>query len=204
MVIERAVEPFATHQSVAGVYVGIAPEEQSSDWLSDGCCEVSGVFEGAATRSQTVLNGLNHMIGQGISEDDWALVHDSNRPFLQRQDIDAMIEEVGNDPNGGVMCVPVHDTVKQSHDGHVAETLSREKLYRAQTPQMFKIGSLAQALQQAIEDGVEVTDESQAMERQGMRPRIVPGRPENIKLTTPDDWAVADALLRNEAGARQA
>ena len=125
------------------------------------------------------------------------LVHDAARPCLRRQDVEALIAACRRDPVGGLLAVPVADTVKQADDrGRSARTLPRERLWRAQTPQMFRHGRLLDALTQALAEGLEPGDEAAAIERLGHAPLLVEGSPLNVKVTRPADLAFAEAVLR--------
>ena len=131
------------------------------------------------------------------TKEDWVLVHDAARPFLQRKDVDALIAACRRDPVGGLLALPVADTVKQADDdGRSLRSLPREQLWRAQTPQMFRLGLLVRALSQSLAQGFDATDEAAAVEKLGLRPLLVPGSPQNIKVTRPTDLAFAEAALR--------
>ncbi len=151
---------------------------------------------GGPTRALSVLNGLRALIT--ASEDDWVLVHDAARPCLSRREVDTLVAECRRDPVGGLLAVPVADTVKQSDkDGRSARTLPRENLWLAQTPQMFRHGRLTRALTQALEEGFDATDEAAAIEGLGLKPRLVEGSPLNIKVTRPADLLLAQAAMRS-------
>ncbi len=195
MMIERVVGTFASHPRIDGVVVGLSPNSDTAEAAKAIESKVFGIFEGGDTRASTVLNGLQHLIERDVSQADWVLVHDSNRPFLRHEDIDFLLDSVEDDQNGAVMCAPVYDTVKQSDRGRIEKTLPRGNIFRAQTPQMFKVGILKQALRKSEQSGIQVSDESQAIEVIGMSPKIVIGPPRNIKITTADDWLIAKALL---------
>ena len=193
--IEWTIRSLASHQSIEGIYVGLSADSEYSDWVKSIHTKVLDVYHGGLSRTETVLNGIHHMLAHGCSVEDWLLVHDSNRPFLSADEITDLIREIGDDENGGILCQPVYDTVKLEASGHVSKTLPRGNLYRAQTPQMFKLGILRRALEDCIEAGLQVTDESQAIEHLGYCPRLVPGRAANIKITTADDMKLAEAIL---------
>jgi 2-C-methyl-D-erythritol 4-phosphate cytidylyltransferase len=152
---------------------------------------------GGAERCHSVLSGLNALAGRA-AQDDWVLVHDAARPCLSAADLESLFAEIGNDPVGGLLALPLADTLKQADDEHrVAATVPREKLWRALTPQMFRYGLLRRALADAVEAGAPVTDEAAAMERAGHRPALVAGSGANLKVTTPEDLALAEAVLRS-------
>ncbi len=142
-----------------------------------------------------MLHGLQALVT--AEPDDWVLVHDAARPCLRRQDVEALIAACRRDPVGGLLAVPVADTVKQADDrGRSARTLPRERLWRAQTPQMFRHGRLLDALTQALAAGFEPGDEAAAIEKLGDAPLLVEGSPLNVKVTRPADLAFAEAVLR--------
>ena len=149
---------------------------------------------GGATRAATVLNGLKAMVEQpgGAALGDWVLVHDAARCLVTPEQIKALIRECRNDVVGGLLAQKLPDTLKTERDGRVASTLDRSDKWLAQTPQMFRIGALIDALRQA---GDAVTDESSAMEAVGLSPRLVSGSAQNFKVTYPEDFALAEAIL---------
>ncbi|MNP11552.1 2-C-methyl-D-erythritol 4-phosphate cytidylyltransferase [compost metagenome] len=124
----------------------------------------------------------------GAASDDWVLVHDAARPNLSRSDLDHLLGELDDDPVGGLLAVPARDTLKRADsDGRVSETIDRSVVWLAYTPQMFRLGALHRALADALVAGVAITDEASAMEWAGQAPRLVEGRADNIKVTTPED-----------------
>jgi 2-C-methyl-D-erythritol 4-phosphate cytidylyltransferase len=153
---------------------------------------------GGPTRAMSVLNGLRALIT--ADAEDWVLVHDAARPCLPRRDLLGLVAECRRDPVGGLLALPMADTVKQADEqGRSARTLPRERLWRAQTPQMFRHGQLERALGTALAEGFEATDEAAAIERLGLHPRLVEGSPLNLKITRPADLALAGAAVA-EAG----
>lgn len=151
---------------------------------------------GGAERCHSVRNGLLRLADRA-APDDWVLVHDAARPCLSQEELDALFAALERDPVGGLLAVPVADTLKAADEGgRVQRTVSRDRLWRALTPQMFRYGLLRDALAAAIEGGVIVTDEAAAMEYAGHRPALVAGRAANMKVTGPDDLALAEAVLR--------
>jgi 2-C-methyl-D-erythritol 4-phosphate cytidylyltransferase len=152
---------------------------------------------GGATRARTVAAGLAELALRGARGHDWVLVHDAARCLVRAEWIDALIDACRDDAVGGLLAVPVADTLKREADGRVAATLPRAGVWQAQTPQMFRLATLQDALARA---GDEVTDEASAIEAIGLAPLLVAGSPENLKVTQPGDVAIAAAIL----GARQA
>lgn len=151
---------------------------------------------GGQERCHSVLNALQ-MIAPQAAARDWVLVHDVARPCLCLEDLDRLFRELEHEEVGGLLGVPVADTLKRTDaQGVVQETVDRSQVWRAYTPQMFRFGVLYQALQDALAGQALVTDEAAAVERSGYRPRMVQGRADNIKITIPSDLAMAELYLR--------
>ena len=148
---------------------------------------------GGTTRAQTVANGLDALAAQGASAHDWVLVHDAARCLVRPEWVDALIDACVDDAVGGLLALPLADTLKQAHQGRVTRTLDRSHKWQAQTPQMFRLGALRDALQRV---GAGVTDEASAIEACGLSPLLVRGSLENFKLTFAPDFALAERLLR--------
>ena len=148
---------------------------------------------GGATRAASVANGIERLRERGAAEHDWVLVHDAARCLVRASWVEALIEACRDDAVGGLLALPLADTLKQVAHGRVAATVPRADKWLAQTPQMFRLGLLQRALAAA---GPEVSDESSAVEALGLSPRLVPGDIENMKLTWPADFALAERLLQ--------
>jgi 2-C-methyl-D-erythritol 4-phosphate cytidylyltransferase len=148
---------------------------------------------GGATRAASVKNGLYELGRVGANAHDWVLVHDAARCLITPELIDKLIDACAADEVGGLLAHPVSDTLKREEGGRVAGTLDRQDKWLAQTPQMFRIGMLMQALERA---GAQVTDEASAIEALGHRPLLVADGTPNFKVTYPDDFALAEAVLR--------
>ncbi len=149
---------------------------------------------GGDTRAQTVCSGLDALAAHGASAEDWVLVHDAARCLVRPDWIDALIDACADDAVGGLLALPLADTLKQSHAGRVTGTLDRREKWQAQTPQMFRLGLLRDALARA---GAGVTDEASAIEACGLSPLLVRGSLENFKLTFAPDFELAERLLRS-------
>jgi len=147
---------------------------------------------GGATRAATVANGLAELQRRGAAADDWVLVHDAARCLLRPAWVDRLIDACLADAVGGLLALPLADTLKQAEGGRVQRTLPRGDKWAAQTPQMFRLGLLQRSLAQA---GDAVTDEASAIEALGHAPLLVPGELENFKVTWPQDLALAERLL---------
>ena len=150
---------------------------------------------GGASRADSVAAGLGALARRGVRDHDWVLVHDAARCLVQPASIERLIDTCLGDVVGGLLALPLPDTLKQAGEGdRVAATLDRRGKWLAQTPQMFRLGLLRLALAQA---GAAVTDEASAIEALGHAPLLVRGEPDNFKLTWPADFALAERLLRN-------
>lgn len=157
---------------------------------------------GGPTRADTVLGGLKALLARGAQPQDWVLVHDAARCLITSAQIDTLIDTCATDGVGGLLAHKLADTLKTSIDGpggvRVATTVDRSDKWLAQTPQMFRLGALQAALQARAATGFSgVTDEASAMELAGHAPRLVPGSAQNFKVTYPEDFALAEAILRS-------
>ena len=155
---------------------------------------------GGATRAESVCNGLDHLLASGAAPRDWVLVHDAARCLLTPALVDALIDACLPDSVGGLLALPLPDTLKRAQDGRVAATVERADKWLAQTPQMFRIGALRAALAPHAASGFAgITDEASAMEAAGQRPLLVRGSAQNVKITYPEDFALAQAVLQARA-----
>jgi 2-C-methyl-D-erythritol 4-phosphate cytidylyltransferase len=146
---------------------------------------------GGASRAETVANGLDELLARGVRPQDWVLVHDAARCLVRPEWIDRLIDACLDDAVGGLLAWPLSDTLKHERDGRVADTIDRSAKWAAQTPQMFRIALLKEALLRASD----VTDESSAIEAMGRAPKLVRGAFENFKVTWPSDFSLAERLL---------
>ena len=196
-VLEHTLDCFSTHPRIDGVVVVLAANDNHWRGLPViGHAKVM-VAPGGAERFNSVLNGLRYL-HQHADQDDWVLVHDAVRPCLRHEDIDQLISVLHGHPVGGLLAVPVRDTMKRANAaGEVTETVSRAGLWHALTPQMFRLGMLERAIERAIAESVLITDEAQAMELCGYRPLLVQGRADNIKITQRGDLPLAELFLSN-------
>ena len=187
---------------VETVFVVLSPDDKrfaAEDW-SALAHRIEPLYCGGASRRDSVFNGLVAAMA-AVDADDWMLVHDAARPCLPRADLQRLIAECQDDLIGGILALPVAETVKRAAKDEggaqrVAGTEDRSQLWLAQTPQMFRAGLLAQALRAAR--GA-VTDEASAIEQMGLKPRLVTGSRENLKVTWREDLAIAEAILRGRA-----
>ncbi|MDR7099459.1 2-C-methyl-D-erythritol 4-phosphate cytidylyltransferase [Lysobacter niabensis] len=193
--IAHALEVLLSHPRVAGAVVALAADDTRwPNWESLWGKPVLRCH-GGSERADSVLAALQ-ALPAGVADTALVLVHDAARPNLRLGDIDRLIAAADAHADGAILAAPVRDTLKRADaQGDIAATEPREGLWRALTPQAFRRGALAAALERARADGVVVTDEAMAMERTGLRPRLVEGREDNIKVTTPADLALVEFLL---------
>lgn len=192
--IHHTLARFCMHTVITDVAVVLHPDDGT--WPAFASDKLQLLYCGGDSRAATVQNGLRALRAQ-VKDDDWILVHDAARPCLAASLLDHLLTELENDAVGGLLAVPVADTLKRAgSDGRVASTESRDGLWRAQTPQMFRYRVLLDALEAAGTEGI--TDEAQAVEFFGQRPRLVLGDNRNIKVTYPEDLAMAELILGNE------
>lgn len=193
--IRHTLQALSDVSAITRVFVVLAPDDRywdSYDW-SGLQSRITVLRCGGETRAASVTNGLRAMRESAMA-DDWVLVHDAARACLSRAHVEKLIGEVGDDPVGGLLAVPVADTLKRAQTGNRVEaTVPREGLWQAQTPQMFRHGLLLDALQKAPV----VTDEASAIEAVGLHPRLVAADATNLKVTYPLDLRLAEWILHN-------
>lgn len=199
--LHHALRGLAQHKRVEQVFVVLAQGDvrfQRYDWSEFGA-RVKPLYCGGETRAASVFNGLL-AARDSIAAADWVLVHDAARPCLGREEIDRLFGELDEDETGGLLAVPVSDTLKRANrEARVAATEPRDNLWLAQTPQMFRYRLLIEALRAA--DPAAVTDEARAIEGMGLKPRLVMGDTRNIKVTFPEDLLLAEILLSRQPSA---
>jgi 2-C-methyl-D-erythritol 4-phosphate cytidylyltransferase len=197
-VIQHTLERLCAHPRVRGVLVGLAPDDSHWSAASISLPKLLGTYAGGATRAHTVLNGLQALAAHAAA-DDWVMVHDAVRPCLRLADLDALIAAALTSAGGALLALPVSDTVKRVDGSNlVLETVTRTNLWRALTPQMFRIDQLEAAVRTALARGVEITDEASAIEAAGGQPLTVAGHPDNIKITMPQDLPLAELFLHQQ------
>ena len=192
-VVSHALAALAAVPRIEGTLVVVAASDTVIEQHLHGLDPVWVSRTGGATRAQTVANGLAALSERGARDEDWVLVHDAARCLVRPQEIERLIVVCEQDEVGGLLALPLSDTLKSELDGRVSETVERSGKWLAQTPQMFRLGMLREALRKA---GDRVTDEASAIEATGAAPRLVPGSMENFKLTWPSDFALAERLLK--------
>lgn len=197
--IYHALRTLCRSPRITRVFVVLT--QGDGEWLRHDWTELPGkltVLEcGGATRAQSVLNGLKAAReASSIGSSDWVLVHDAARPCLGEKQLDRLMDELADDEVGGLLAVPVADTLKRGDTGgRVERTESRDNLWQAQTPQMFRYQLLMEALGRA--GGATMTDDAGAIEALGLRPKLVLSDARNLKVTYPQDLALAELILRN-------
>ncbi|NKF24482.1 2-C-methyl-D-erythritol 4-phosphate cytidylyltransferase [Solimonas marina] len=194
--IEWSLAPFLEAEWIDGVVIVLARSDVEFAKLPIAGHPRIVTTTGGAARADSVLAGLEAVAARTRGfRHVHVLVHDAARPCVQAADIDRLCEDA-DDEHGGILALPVTDTLKRGRQNRIAETVDRATLWRAQTPQLFRLGLLMEALLDCKADKLEVTDEASAMERRGYRPRLVRGSEANIKVTYPDDLELAQFWLR--------
>lgn len=198
-VIEHSLDRLLNHPMIKGAVVAISSGDEY--WAELGYLQKKQheksvqLAPGGEERCDSVLNALQ-VLQQTANDNDWVLVHDAARPCLRAGDIDALIQQCKDHPVGGILAVPVNDTIKKSagpdSGNDISATIDRSLLWRAQTPQMFRLGMLHDALSQAVAAHVTITDEASAVEWHGQTPILVEGHGDNIKITCPEDLPLAE------------
>jgi 2-C-methyl-D-erythritol 4-phosphate cytidylyltransferase len=198
--LEHSLRALLACERLAGVVVALHPEDEWAEGVSLLADSRVVRVAGGAQRSDSVQAALGAVLARGDLE-DWVLVHDAARPCLQGADLSRLLEQVLDSGVGGILAQPVVDTVKQAGaNGRVLRTLDRSSLWRAQTPQMFRLGQLYAALQAARENGLAVSDEAFAMELAGHAVQLVTGSGRNLKVTVPEDLQLAAWYLGGRVG----
>ena len=195
--LEHTLRALLQSRDVRGVVVAMDPADRRADTIASLSDERVQTTPGGVTRAHSVLAGLDALENQ-IAEGDWALVHDAARPCLMADALAALIDRARVLGEGVILAEPVADTLKQVNgQGEIEKTVDRSILWRAQTPQLFPLLPLRDALRRCIEEGVSVTDEAMAMERVRQPIHVVEGASSNIKVTVEADLVFADVFLRD-------
>lgn len=196
-VLEHTLERLLSIARVKKVYISLSAVDDF--WTQLPCAQNTNIVRvaGGSERADSVLNGLQALSLQA-HDSDWVLVHDAARPCIRAQEIIKLIDAVGNHPVGGILGVPVSDTVKLVSNNVIEKTIDRTPLWQAQTPQLFRVGLLRDSLQRALVEGKTITDEASALEVYGYQPLIVHGRSDNIKITRQEDLAIAAMLMQQQ------
>lgn len=192
-ILEHTVNKLLAHPQVSKVVVAVSEGDPYFPELSLSQHPDVVRVKGGSERADSVLSALNYIQESHLGE--WVMVHDAARPCIQQDDIDKLIEAALSHPVGGILAAPVRDTMKRGVDGQIDHTVERANLWHALTPQMFRTLPLQQALTEALEQGVSITDEASAFEWKGASPALVAGRSDNFKVTQPEDLALAEFYL---------
>ena len=196
----HSLRALVRHPRIEQVFVVLAQRDEQfarCDWREFGA-RIEPLYCGGETRAASVFNGLL-AARDTVGESDWMLVHDAARPCLHRDELDRLLGDLDGDETGGLLAVPVADTLKRANrEGRVAATEPRDGLWLAQTPQMFRYRLLIEALRKA--DPAVATDEARAVEGLGLKPKLVMGNTSNIKVTFPEDLALAALIIASQAG----
>jgi 2-C-methyl-D-erythritol 4-phosphate cytidylyltransferase len=192
--LSYAIDALAVQTPLTRVFVVHAEDDRRCAQVTGTGYRIAALSCGGATRAESVRNGLSSLRGE-LADEDWVLVHDAVRPCLPKDALRRLLHEVGEDPVGGVLAIPVADTLKrEDKNGRVLATEPRAGLWQAQTPQMFRYGVLWEAYRTF--GGLDATDEAEAVEKIGKQPKLVLGSSANFKVTYPADLVIAAALLR--------
>ena len=202
-IISHTIQTFFNHPRIASIHVALSADDLFwRDLPLDPASKLKLHYTGGDSRSETVLNT---MLSIQVADDDWVLVHDAARPGLTHALLDKLLNTLENDAVGGLLALPVADTLKKSGaDYKIEQTVERTDLWQAQTPQMFKYAVLKHALQVAVVKTNDhaasspVTDEAEAIEAMGLQPTLVPGQLRNLKITYPQDLELLEALFKQE------
>lgn len=193
-IIQHTLERF-NFPRISGIVVCVAKEDTYWETLQLPMPVIR--VNGGAARCHSVFNGLQ-ALQEHAQSDDWVLVHDAARPCVRQADIEKLMTDLAQHPIGGLLGVPVRDTMKRVDNLHIVDTINRDGLWHALTPQMFRLGNLYNALQHVLNSGELVTDESQAIEKMGKRPVLIEGHADNIKITHPQDLRLAELYLQQQ------
>ena len=195
-ILEHTLCRLAGHRKITQVVVAIAADDVRFEGLAGRLPPNVVTVHGGAERCHSVLAGLKWLIVNAPLP-AWVMVHDAARPCIRASDIDLMMAAVVEGEAGAILGVPVRDTLKRCDDDErIIDTVDRRSLWHAQTPQLFQIGQLSEAIESALNAGLIVTDEAQAMERSGLRPKLIHGHEDNIKITHPEDLELAELIMQ--------
>ncbi|MEE9332243.1 MAG: 2-C-methyl-D-erythritol 4-phosphate cytidylyltransferase [Methylophilaceae bacterium] len=195
-IISHIIQTFFNHPRIASIHLALSPKDAFWNSLSlNSGSRLHIHYTGGNSRSETVLNTLEAI---DVDDNDWILVHDAARPGLSNKALTRLLDTLGDDDVGGLLALPVADTIKKSNEvNQVEKTVSRQNLWQAQTPQMFRCTTLKQAL---IDFEGQPTDEAEVIEAMGLSPKLVLGELKNLKVTYPEDLALLEVLFEKSEG----
>ncbi len=198
--VMHTVQALAQVPRLGSGWLVLSPQDGHEWPTQDWPARFRRVACGGESRAESVFNGLKAMLAAGLDPQDWVLVHDAARCLVSPESVSRLIDTCQDDPVGGLLALPLPDTLKSEEGGRVAATVPREHKWLAQTPQMFRLQMLHDALADVAGSGFAgITDEASAIERMGLKPRLVEGSAQNFKVTYPADFALAEAILRSRA-----
>ncbi|NAZ98326.1 2-C-methyl-D-erythritol 4-phosphate cytidylyltransferase [Vibrio toranzoniae] len=192
-ILEHTVEKLLSHPQVSQIVVAISDDDPYYPELALNQNPKVIRVSGGSERADSVLSALDYIAEQQLG--DWVMVHDAARPCVQLGDIDKLISGAMSHDVGAILAAPVRDTMKRGAQGQIEHTVERADLWHALTPQMFRAKPLWNALSEALQQGVSITDEASAFEWKGLSPALVTGRSDNFKITQPEDLALAEFYL---------
>lgn len=187
-ILEHTIEVFLEHAQITKIIVAVSAQDPFYREIALLKNPKIQIVFGGETRANSVFNAL-----QVLNKSDWVLVHDAARPCLKRSDIDKILQI--EDTNGAILATPAIDTMKRAKGNQILHTEDRATLWHALTPQFFRVDLLRTALEQAFSQNIAITDEASAMEFAGFNPQLVSGRSDNLKITRPEDLALAEFYL---------
>ncbi len=200
-ILEHTLNCFKSHEEISGIIVVLNSDDYYWKTIQNNLLSMSKpvyTVEGGTERSDSVMQGIDYLLMvERINNNSWIMVHDAARPCLLKKDIDALLSIRNKSSAGGILASPVRDTMKRAapHSNNISETESRDNLWHALTPQLFRIGELKEALVHCLEKGIQVTDEASALEAVGKPVVLIEGSSNNIKVTQKDDLEIATLLL---------
>jgi len=196
-ILDQSLKTLLKMDDILGCVVAIPQDDEhfhTSAYQKHG--KMLAIAQGGQERFHSVLNALN-TLSEFANENDWVLVHDAVRPCIKASDVQSLINELRDGNDGGILATPVVDTLKLADNSEVQQTVDREGLFQAQTPQMFKFGVLVKALENVVSNNIHITDEAEAVAQIGGKVKIIIGSKDNIKITVTDDLQLANYYLHN-------
>lgn len=201
-ILDVTISNFLSHPQIGGVAVGVSPNDEhwaDSEWATHP--QVIR-YDGGAERSETVLNGLQVLLAIGLDDAANVLVHDAARPLVTHDALTRIMDYEGSE--GALLAIPCKDTLKLANEEKLSiGTVDRSAIWQAQTPQRFPLMALFEGLSAALEENLDITDESSAMELIGWQPAMIEGEVTNLKITVPEDLVMANAILASQIQTQQ-
>lgn len=196
-ILEHTIHRLLSFDTIGKVMVSVSPNDDYWKTLKISQHPKVETCLGGAQRYHSVLNGLNYLSELGVDGDSQVMVHDAARPCICLGDLQALYNHANDE--GALLGLQVRDTMKRTNNaGNILHTVDRDNLWHALTPQMAPLAILQQAIQKSMDDGISITDEASALEHIGLSPKMVKGKPSNLKITRPEDLTLAESYLLNE------